>query len=443
MTDLKYKLIRAGKRDPYYPEGAKARYYRLQALRDIPEHNVKAGDLGGFITKDAHLSHYDSCWIGGQAHVIGRVEVTDNAYIGDKATVSCKMKTSKILVSENAKILDNVRVASLTDIAGNDQEIITEIKGNARISGNAKCLSIAEASGDAEISGKVYMEASSRAVDSAKVKENAQIAKSVRISGTSEVSGNVKIRDYSIIENSIVREHATVEKHCIIMSSIVEGTSTVKEMVNILHTVITGNAVVPLGERLKNGIPDTSGIKSTTDMQQEKAVAERPAVSPLAVPNPVISHENFPDTLALFNEIKENIASYETDIVKLIKYPAMVDKAIPETLAMTVALKKANRLGTVPNSRVFREAVETLEEKFIVAESNAIKMTSTILSDPEKKKADKAKDLLAVASNEASSEHEKKMAFVQAFKQLEGVMVVPEIAVDTFRIKIGLKEIEG
>lgn len=443
MTDLKYKLIRAGKRDPYYPEGVKARYYRLQALRDIPEHNVKAGDLGGFLTKEAHLSHYGSCWIGGQAHVIGRVEVTDNAYIGDKVTVSCKMKTSKIIVSENAKILDNARVASVTDIAGNDLEIVTEIKGNARISGNAKCVSIAEASGDAEISGKVYMGEFSRIVESAKIKENAQIAKSVRISGTSEVSGNVKIRDYSIIENSIVRDHATIEKQCIVMSSIVEGTSTVKEMVNILHTVITGNAVVPLGERLKNGIPDTSGIKSTTDTPKEQAVSVEPSVAPTAAPIPVTVQENSPEMLALFNEIKENIASYETDIVKLIKYPAMVDKAIPETLAMTVALKKATRLGTAPNSKVFREAVETLEEKFIVAESNALKMASTILSDSEKKKADKAKDLLAVASNEASSEHEKKVAFIQAFKQLEGVMVVPEVAVDTFRIKIGLKEIEG
>lgn len=79
----------------------------------------------------------------------------------------------------------------------------------------------------------------------------------------------------------------------------------------------------------------------------------------------------------------------------------------------------------------------------MAAESNAMKLSSSLLSGEELKKMDKAKDLLAIASNEASTEHEKKVSFQQAFKQLEGIIVVPEMAVDTFRAKIGLKEIEA
>lgn len=108
-----------------------------------------------------------------------------------------------------------------------------------------------------------------------------------------------------------------------------------------------------------------------------------------------------------------------------------------------MALKKVQRLEVSPDTSEFRAAVISLEEAFMMAESNAEKIASSLLSDEEKKKTEKAKDLFRIASNEASSDHEKKVAFVQGFKQLEGIIAVPEVAVDTFRIKIGLKELES
>jgi hypothetical protein len=40
---------------------------RIRALRAIPQGNVMAGDLGGWIAGEANLSHVGECWVSGDA----------------------------------------------------------------------------------------------------------------------------------------------------------------------------------------------------------------------------------------------------------------------------------------------------------------------------------------------------------------------------------------
>lgn len=49
--------------------------HRIRAVRDILEHNVKAGDLGGWIEKEANLSHDGSAWVSDEARVYGEAQV--------------------------------------------------------------------------------------------------------------------------------------------------------------------------------------------------------------------------------------------------------------------------------------------------------------------------------------------------------------------------------
>lgn len=399
MAEPKYKLVRAGRIQSNHEDVGKLRLLRLQALRDIPEHGVKTGDFGGYISKKVNLSHEGSCWVGEDAQVSGQVEISDSAYIGGRATVTCNMTGSKILISGEAKITGHSRVMTYTNDKGEDPKMITEIKDRAEVSGEAFCRGVFEVS------------------DNSKVYGNARVIEKVRISGDSEVYGS-----------------AQLNREC-----------------TIVDTIINGHAIVGTGEQLRNGKVDKTGIRGTVEIQ----TGNNPAtyLPNDVVGSSVVTGQTFDtatpisaeaqEALSLLHEIKDNMASYETDIVKLIKYPAMVDKGIPETLAMTVALKKVERLSVRPASDEFREAVEMLEQKFLVAESNAIKMAATILSEDQLKRTQKAKDLLSIASDDASSETEKKVAFVQGFKQLEGVIAVPESAYDTFRINIGLKEIEA
>lgn len=45
--------------------------HRIRALIDIPEQNVKADDLGGFVETENNLSHNGTCWIRDNARVSG------------------------------------------------------------------------------------------------------------------------------------------------------------------------------------------------------------------------------------------------------------------------------------------------------------------------------------------------------------------------------------
>lgn len=79
--------------------------YRIQALRDIPVHGVKAGDLGGFVESEANLSQEGDCWISGDpkywfseevcticqdAHVSGDVKIVGNMVALSNAKISGK-----------------------------------------------------------------------------------------------------------------------------------------------------------------------------------------------------------------------------------------------------------------------------------------------------------------------------------------------------------------
>lgn len=418
MIEPKYKLIPAGKmpvsRLPVVVNKSKLKtkkykFYQIRALRDIPMHNVKAGDLGGFVTWEDSLSHEGSCWIGEKAQVIGKVTVSGDAYIGDRA-----------IIHRMYNVWDNYNPGTL------------EVKGNARIFGNARiethrfntnyplCHMVID--GNAQISGNAVLQNVKQVTDDAKIYGNALVELLTTVSGSTEIFDDAKISPYCEISGaSKIFEEVFLERK-----------------VRVINSVIAGNAKIDFEQKVINGKLNKAKIgMNLNELEEESEDSMVAELASFTVP----AKENI--ALRIFNDVKENIASYETDVVKLIKYPAMVDKSIPETLAMTVALKMAVRYSEDPDSAEFHAAVKELDQKFIIAESNAIKMTSTLLSDEEKKKTEKARDLLAIAADEASSENEKKVSFKQAFKQLEGVIAVPEIAVDTFRVKIGLKEIEA
>lgn len=53
--------------------------HRIRALIDIPEHDVKAGDLGGWIEAERNLSQNGAAWVTGSAWVTGEALVTNSA----------------------------------------------------------------------------------------------------------------------------------------------------------------------------------------------------------------------------------------------------------------------------------------------------------------------------------------------------------------------------
>ena len=57
--------------------------YQVQALRDFGD--VVAGDIGGFVSGEHNLSHYDTCWIYDEAEVMDDARVVDSAKVMGKS----------------------------------------------------------------------------------------------------------------------------------------------------------------------------------------------------------------------------------------------------------------------------------------------------------------------------------------------------------------------
>ena len=118
--------------------------YRIQALVDIPQHDVEAGDLGGYVEFYDNLC--ENAWIRDDAKVFGNAkvhgdakvyedaQVSGNAWIGGYAKVYGDAKVSgNAWVYDYARVFGNARVFDGARISGN-----AWVFGNAKVSGNVK-----------------------------------------------------------------------------------------------------------------------------------------------------------------------------------------------------------------------------------------------------------------------------------------------------------------
>ena len=113
--------------------------FRIRAIRSF--NGVNVGDLGGYIEKEANLSHDDNAWISDNACVYGYARIYDDAHISGNARIY-----------NNACIYDDVHISGYAYIY-NDARICD----NACISGCACIYDNVSISGDAYISGFAYI----------------------------------------------------------------------------------------------------------------------------------------------------------------------------------------------------------------------------------------------------------------------------------------------
>ena len=104
--------------------------HRIRAVRDIPEQNVKAGDLGGWLETEENLSHDSAAWVTGEAWVMGRAYVTDSTLVAGKA-----------LVTDSARVMGEARVSGKARVTGKAWVMGTAcVTGKACVSGNARVM---------------------------------------------------------------------------------------------------------------------------------------------------------------------------------------------------------------------------------------------------------------------------------------------------------------
>lgn len=440
--------------------------YRLKALRDIPAHNVKAGDLGGWVNGRRLLSHNGDCWIGGEAVVYidfwdGVLRISGNALITDKAVV-CGLGRARINICGQAVIEDNAKV-----FIGRSAHS-ANIYGNARLSENALIENPAEITG--KIGGHAVVTSSS-VLGQSQVKGRAKVSEST-ILDMARVMGNAVVTDRSkISENAVITDDATIssaeirgnakvsgkarvqEKSVICDSATVTDASVVRQEVVIGgDSLLKDNAVISEGTRIFgksviSGETEIGAYKNYTDFisADNRAISAAPSLNELTGTIPPIAHtvSGGEGTRLKLASLEQEINAYGNDIVKLLKFPIMNDLRDENTLDMMLALKNSKSIDPESNPDEFREAVNLLERQFMKAESNALIISATAFSGDQRKKAEKARDLFAIACNEVSSEQEKKNAFKQGFRQLEGVVAITDAIVDNMRVRVGIPELES
>jgi flagellar basal body-associated protein FliL len=136
-------------------------------------------------------------------------------------------------------------------------------------------------------------------------------------------------------------------------------------------------------------------------------------------------------------EVRANWASYELDAAKLLDFPLMTDMREPATVALHKALKHALSLEPKDIQAVkfidaatspFALAVNDLDVAFHTAETEARRVVWAKFSDGERKRLATAKNLLRIAMDSAASSAERQTAYKRVFKEIEGLIRIPEQA---------------
>lgn len=382
-------------------DGAYIRFYRLVALRDIPEHNVKAGDLGGWVENDEILSHTGSSWIGGEAKVFGPVKVLDDALVTGNAIIGNGNANRPTLIANHAVVTDNARLASCyyvkdnACIEGNAGASLSKIEDNAII-GCKSSVTMSTIAGNTTLLGNVKLE-TVKTEGTNMFQGPSDIGRSWNIYGVNFMGNNHFAGEFEMPSTKVISNFNSSERQ--------SPNRTVKQVLDPEPKLVIDVFQKPVADEVTTTPANALAIEAITNIEKE-------------------------------------YGQYTSDIVKLIKYPMMADSSFPPVAVFQQKLRKAKRLaagGSVPSE----EIIDDLEQAFLTMEAACIKTSTHELDPARKKKINTAGVLVNMALDEAASTQEKASAAKKALDYLSGVVLIPEPTIESFKVLSGLKQLEA
>ncbi len=144
------------------------------------------------------------------------------------------------------------------------------------------------------------------------------------------------------------------------------------------------------------------------------------------------------------DEITARWLDYELDVAKLIAFPAMSDGRQPLTAAFLRAKKIADALRPasaevdVSEQTVseYLDAVGNYAVAFEVAERDARRLRDSAFSENERRRLDRARQLLEVAVDDAATPAERQLAYRRVREELDGLIVLSDDAVEVLEKKV-------
>lgn len=426
-------------------DGRDVEAYRIQALIDIPLHNVKAGELGGFVKDKGTLSHEGSCWISGDAVVYGHAneaKVSNDALVADNAVLTGSAAGS-------ARIYGNAKVHGhfdgKADISGTVRVKQGYFGGRVTLKDNVKIsqANVTANSGKGVIiSGDAVINCPSKANDLGSYSSEPFIHLSA--GELVEISGNVNLENVYIRGNCKLDGDFSLDSVSFKGNNTILGTPKIKPDVKFTGTnVISGDSMIPPGTHVHDVVLNGGVLDYSAGMGEQKsivgAVFHPPLPTAPTVETSPVSNE-YADIIA---EIEAEYEAYTTDIVKLIKYPAMVDTSIPEVGDFVVKLRSAKRAVKLKQHDRLPDVASALEVSFVNAENKVQTLVASHLDEGKKKSLKTAEKMFTLACDEASPEPEKRLGFKAGMRALEGVIVVSDSAVEHMKARVGILELEA
>ncbi|MFK3834573.1 hypothetical protein [Microbacterium sp. NPDC087868] len=158
------------------------------------------------------------------------------------------------------------------------------------------------------------------------------------------------------------------------------------------------------------------------------------------VPNDLLAR-----LLAEHDEITARWLDYELDVAKLIAFPAMSDGRQPLTAAFLRAKRTADALRpasadakkvTEQQVSEYLDAVGAYAVAFEIAEKDARRLRDSTFTDAERKRLDRAQQLLKVAVDESATQAERNVAYKRVREELDGLILLSDDAVQVLEKQV-------
>ena len=144
------------------------------------------------------------------------------------------------------------------------------------------------------------------------------------------------------------------------------------------------------------------------------------------------------------DEITARWLDYELDVSKLIAFPAMSDGRQPLVAAFLRAKKTADALrpasadAKVSEKQIseYLDAVGAYAVAFEVAEKDARRLRDSTFTEPERKRLERAQQLLKVAVDESATQAERNVAYKRVRDELDGLILLSDEAVEVLEKQV-------
>lgn len=156
--------------------------YRIRAEKNFSD--VKKGDFGGFVEREANLSHSGNSWIYDDACVYNNSYVYNDACIRDIARIY-----------DNARIYGDAYICDEAHVYNNTHVYDSAcVRGNVHVYDNAHIFSNAHVAGHARIYGNACVYRNAFISGNAHIFENAQVCGDADIYGEARIGEHAKIQ---------------------------------------------------------------------------------------------------------------------------------------------------------------------------------------------------------------------------------------------------------